>query len=70
VVETLLSTSSDADVNIEKISDALGHKNSTVTKVVYRHQIADEVAAAAPVMDDVFSGSAAVGSRVRHPDDA
>ena len=67
---TFTSVLSDADVNIEKIADALGHKNSAVTKVVYRHQIADEVAAAAPVMDEVFSESSAVGSRVRHRDDA
>ena len=66
---TFTSVLSDADVNIEKISDALGHKNSTVTKVVYRHQIADEVAVAAPVMDGIFSESSAVGSRVRHQDD-
>jgi integrase len=66
---TFTSVLSDADVNIEKISDALGHKNSTVTKVVYRHQIADEVTAAAVTMDGVFSDSGAVGSRVRHHDE-
>ena len=66
---TFTSVLSDADVSIEKISDALGHKNSTVTKVVYRHQIADEVTVAAGAMDGVFGESAAVGSQVRHPDE-
>jgi integrase len=66
---TFASVLSDADISIEKISDALGHKNSTVTKVVYRHQIADEVTVAAVAMDEVFGDSAAVGSRVRHQDE-
>ena len=30
-------------MDIEQIADAVGHINSTVTKAVYRHQIADEV---------------------------
>ena len=34
--------------------DAVGHVNSTVTKAVYRHQIADEITSAATVMDSIF----------------
>jgi len=41
-------------VDIEKIADAVGHVNSTVTKAVYRHQIADEITSAATVMDAIF----------------
>jgi IS30 family transposase len=45
---------SDSGVDIEQIADAVGHVNSTVTKVVYRHQIADEITSAATVMDSIF----------------
>ena len=45
---------SDSGVDIEKIADAVGHVNSTVTKAVYRHQIADEITSAATVMDSIF----------------
>jgi hypothetical protein len=34
--------------------DAMGHINSTITKAVYRHQIRDEVTAAATAMDGIF----------------
>jgi integrase len=51
---TFVSVLSDSGVDIEKIADAVGHINSTVTKSTYRHQIADKVTAAATVMDTVF----------------
>jgi integrase len=51
---TFVSVLSDSGVSIEDIADAVGHINSTVTKVVYRHQIADETTAAATVMDSIF----------------
>lgn len=54
MVGTLLSTSPDSGVDIEKIADAVGHVNSSVTKTVYRHQIADEITSAATVMDSIF----------------
>lgn len=41
-------------VDIEEIADAVGHINSTVTKAVYRHQIADEITSAATAMDALF----------------
>jgi integrase len=50
----LLSTSSNAGVDIEQIADAAGHANSHVTRTVYRHQIADKVSSAAKTMDDIF----------------
>ena len=41
-------------MDIEQIADAVGHVNSTVTKAVYRHQIADEITSAAIAMDSIF----------------
>ncbi len=56
---THVSVLSDAGVDMEVIADSVGHVNSTVTKVVYRHQIADKVARAAAAMDQIFgTGSA------------
>jgi len=46
--------SSASGVDIEQIADAVGHVNSTVTRAVYRHQIADEITSAATVMDMIF----------------
>lgn len=51
---TFVSVLSDSGVDIEQIADAVGHVNSTVTKVVYRHQIADEITSAATAMDAIF----------------
>ena len=43
---TFVSVLSDSGVDIEHIADAVGHVNSTITKTVYRHQIADKVTVA------------------------
>jgi integrase len=51
---TFVSALSDADVDIEKIADAVGHINSNVTRTVYRHQIADVVSETAAVMDRLY----------------
>jgi integrase len=51
---TFVSALSDADVDIEKIADAVGHINSNVTRTVYRHQIADTVSETATVMDRLY----------------
>ena len=48
---TFISQLSDSGVDIEKIADAAGHVNSNITRTVYRHQLADEVAEAAEAMD-------------------
>ncbi len=50
----LVSVLSNAGVDIEEIADAVGHINSTVTKAVYRHQIADEITSAATAIDAIF----------------
>ena len=49
-----MSVLSDSGVDIEQIADAVGHVNSTVTKAVYRHQIADEITSVATAMDTIF----------------
>jgi integrase len=54
---TFVSVLSDSGVDIEKIADAVGHVNSMITKVVYRHQIADKVTVAATAMDAIFGGA-------------
>jgi integrase len=51
---TFVSVLSDAGIDIEAIADAAGHVNSTVTRTVYRHQIADKVTRASAAMDDIF----------------
>jgi integrase len=51
---TWVSVLSDAGVDIEDIADAAGHINSSVTREVYRHQIADKVSKAAAAMDQIF----------------
>jgi integrase len=56
---TFVSVLSDSGVDIEKIAEAVGHTNSTVTKVVYRHAIADRVTVAATAMDAIFGGASA-----------
>jgi integrase len=56
---THVSVLSDHGVDMEVIADSVGHVNSTVTRTVYRHQIADVVARAASAMDQIFgTGSA------------
>lgn len=51
---TFVSVLSDSGVDIEKIAEAVGHVNSTITRTVYRHSIRDEISTAATVMDVVF----------------
>jgi IS30 family transposase len=54
-----VSVLSDSGVDSEEIADAVGHLNSTVTKTLFRHQIADKVTAAATAMDAIFGGASA-----------
>jgi integrase len=51
---TFVSMLSDAGVEIEQIADAVGHINSRVTQVVYRHQLADKVSQTAEAMDRIL----------------
>jgi integrase len=52
---TFVSVMSDSGLSIEQIADAVGHKNSTITRAAYRHQIRDEISAVATVWDTVGS---------------
>ena len=54
---TFVSVLSDSGVDIEHIADAVGHVNSTITKTVYRHQIADKVTVAATAIFGEASGT-------------
>jgi integrase len=55
---TFVSQLSHAGVDIEVIADAVGHRNSQVTRVVYRHQLAGRITAAAQVMDTLYGAEA------------
>jgi integrase len=52
---TWVSVLSDAGVDLEDIADAAGHTNSSVTRNVYRHQIADKLTRAASAMDGILN---------------
>lgn len=53
---TWVSVLSDAGVDIEDIADAAGHVNSTVTRTVYRQQLADKLTKAPAAMDSIHLG--------------
>jgi integrase len=55
---TFVSQLSAAGVDIELIADAVGHRNSQVTRVVYRHQLGGKISAAAQVMDTLYGAEA------------
>ena len=59
---TWVSVLSDAGVDIEDIADAAGHINSSVTRNVYRHQIADKVTKAPAAMDSILNPAEVNGS--------
>ena len=54
---TFVSVMSPSGVDIEVISDAVGHINSGITRKVYTPQIADKISAAATVMDTVYGAA-------------
>ena len=45
------SAMSHYGVPIEAIADVVGHANANITKAVYRHQLGDDIAAAALAWD-------------------
>lgn len=51
---SFVSLLSDAGVPLEEISRLVGHSGTTVTELVYRHQIRPVVDKGATVMDDIF----------------
>lgn len=48
---TAVSVLSSYGVPIEAIADVVGHANANITKAVYRHQLGDDIAAAALAWD-------------------
>ena len=52
---SFVSIMSDNGVSIESIADLVGHKNSTVTARVYRHQLRPVITQGAEAMDAIFS---------------
>jgi integrase len=52
---TFCSGLSHGGVDIEVIADAMGHTNSNTTKQVYRHNMADQIAAAATAWDAILA---------------
>jgi integrase len=54
---SFVSLLSDAGVPLEEISRLVGHSGTTVTELVYRHQIRPVIQTGATVMDRVFGGT-------------
>lgn len=51
---SFVSLLSDAGVPIEEISRLVGHSGTTVTELVYRHQLRPLIQTGATIMDDLF----------------
>ena len=52
---SFVSVLSDAGVPVEEISQLVGHSGTTVTELVYRHQLRPVIQTGAKVMDRLFS---------------
>jgi integrase len=52
---TFVSIMSDNDVPIETIADLVGHKGTSVTERVYRHQLKPVITKGAATMNTIFS---------------
>jgi beta-phosphoglucomutase-like phosphatase (HAD superfamily) len=51
---SFVSLLSDAGVPVEMISQLVGHRGTSVTEIVYRHQIRPVIQTGATVMDELF----------------
>jgi integrase len=51
---SFVSVPSDAGIPIEQIAQLVGHSGTTVTELVYRHQLRPVVQTGATVMDSLF----------------
>ena len=58
---SFVSIMSDNGVPLEAIADLVGHKNSTVTARVYRHQLRPVINQGAEAMDAIFDQAATAG---------
>ena len=52
---TFVSIMSDNDVPIETIADLVGHKGTSVTERVYRHQLKPVITKGATTMNAIFT---------------
>ena len=59
-----MSVLSDAGVPLEQISQLVGHSGTTVTELVYRHQLRPGIQTGATVMDQLFSANRGQAGRV------
>jgi integrase len=59
---SFVSLLSDAGVPIEDVSRLVGHSSTSVTELVYRHQIRPVIQSGATIMDRLFSPPADRGS--------
>jgi integrase len=55
---SFVSLLSDAGVPIEDVSRLVGHSSTSVTELVYRHQIRPVIQSGATIMDRLFGSSA------------
>lgn len=55
---SFVSVLSDAGVPLEEISRLVGHSGTTVTELVYRHQLRPVIQTGATVMDRLFGSDA------------
>ena len=51
---SFVSVLSDAGIPVEQISQLVGHRGTTVTELVYRHQLRPVLQTGATVMDCLF----------------
>lgn len=51
---SFVSLLSDAGLLVEMISQLVGHRGTSVTEIVYRHQIRPVIQTGAAVMDELF----------------
>jgi integrase len=54
---SFVSVLSDAGLPVEQISQLVGHRGSTVTELIYRHQLRPVLQTGATVMDRLFSSA-------------
>ena len=54
---SFVSVPSDAGIPVEQIAQLVGHSGTTVTELVYRHQLRPVIQTGATVMDSLFAPS-------------
>lgn len=70
---SFVSVLSDAGVPLEEISRLVGHAGTTITELVYRHQLKPVIQTGATIMDDLFGPPRSRPSDTHldtHPDEA